>query len=63
MDVGGGSCGGETWGVIMAGSLKRFLCPSAALSLSSREAVPAGVSGGECIAGAGDPAPVPSDER
>lgn len=25
IDVGGGSCGGETWGVIIAGSLNRFL--------------------------------------
>jgi hypothetical protein len=37
----------------MAGSLWRFLFPSA-LALSSREPVPAGVSGGECMADAGD---------
>lgn len=49
MDVGGGSCGGETWGVIMAGSLDSFLCCVTAPCLSSREDVPAGVSGGECI--------------
>ena len=33
----------------MAGSLDSFLCCSAAPCLSSREDVPAGVSGGECI--------------
>lgn len=54
MDVGGASCGGETWGVIIAGSLGRFLCPSV-LALSSRDDVPAGVKGGECMADAGDP--------
>lgn len=37
----------------MAGSLGRFLCPSA-LALSSRDDVPAGVKGGECMADAGD---------
>lgn len=37
----------------MAGSLGRFLCPSA-LALSSRDDVPAGVRGGECMADAGD---------
>ena len=37
----------------MAGSLGRFLCPSA-LALSSRDEVPAGVRGGECMADAGD---------
>lgn len=47
----------------MAGSLSRFLCPSAALSLSSRDEVPAGVSGGECMAGAGELGPVPREER
>ena len=62
MDVGGGSCGGETWGVIMAGSLSRFLWPSAA-ALSSREDVPAGVSGGECIAMAGEDGLVPTEAR
>lgn len=39
----------------MAGSLECFLCPSAPV-FSSREEVPAGVSGGECIAEAGDEA-------
>lgn len=53
MEVGGGSCGGETCGVIMAGSLGRFLCPSMA-AFSSRDEVPAGVSGGECMADAGE---------
>jgi hypothetical protein len=52
IDVGGAWCGGETCGVIMAGSLMRFLCSM--LALSSRDAVPAGVNGGECMADAGD---------
>jgi len=39
----------------MAGSLECFLCPSAPV-FSSREEVPAGVSGGECMADAGDEA-------
>jgi hypothetical protein len=36
----------------MAGSLVRFLCST--LALSSRDEVPAGVNGGECMADAGD---------
>lgn len=47
--MGGGSCGGDTWGVIMAGSLGCFLWSPAA-ALSSRDDVPAGVRGGECMA-------------
>jgi hypothetical protein len=38
----------------MAGSLVRFLCST--LALSSRDDVPAGVKGGECMADAGDDA-------
>ena len=53
MDVGGGSWGGEICGVIRAGSLARFLCPWA-MVFSSRDEVPAGVSGGECMAEAGE---------
>jgi hypothetical protein len=44
----------------MAGSLGRFLC-SSALALSSREEVPAGVRGGECMAG--DDGLVPMEAR
>jgi hypothetical protein len=51
MDVGGGSCGGEICGVIKAGSLL-FLLSTA--GLSSREDVPAGVNGGDCMAWATD---------
>lgn len=42
----------------MAGSLGRFLCPSAA-GLSSRDDVPAGVNGGDCMA----EAVVPTEAR
>jgi hypothetical protein len=50
IEVGGGSCGGDIWGVIKAGSLGRFLWWSIPLiGLSSREDVPAGVNGGDCI--------------
>jgi hypothetical protein len=52
IDAGGASCGGDTCGVIIAGSLMRFLC--SVLALSSRDDVPAGVKGGECMAEAGD---------
>ena len=63
MEVGGGSCGGETWGVIMAGSLGCFLWSPAA-ALSSREEVPAGVRGGECMAdGDGDGLAPPREAR
>lgn len=53
IEVGGGSCGGEIWGVIKAGSV---LFPKSAplVGLSSREDVPAGVNGGDCIAWASD---------
>jgi hypothetical protein len=54
IEVGGGSCGGETCGVIMAGSVRCFLCSSAPPVLSSRDDVPAGVRGGECMADPGD---------
>ena len=50
MDVGGGSCGGETCGVIMAGSL---LWSPTATGFPSNDDVPAGVRGGECMAEAG----------
>lgn len=53
MEFGGGSWGGEICGVIKAGSLARFLC-SCIVALSSRDDVPAGVSGGECMAEAGE---------
>lgn len=53
MDVGGGSCGGEIWGVIKAGSL-RFVLSAPLVGLSSREDVPAGVNGGDCMAWATD---------
>ena len=49
-EVGGGSCGGETCGVIMAGSLACLVWADGPC-LSSRDAVTAGVSGGECIEG------------
>jgi hypothetical protein len=62
IEVGGGSCGGETCGVIMAASLGRFLCASGPV-LSSRDDVPAGVSGGECMAAAGDEGFVPTEGR
>jgi hypothetical protein len=53
IDVGGGSCGGDICGVIMAGSFGPFLCSAVPLGLPSWEEVPAGVSGGECIAEVG----------
>ena len=53
MDVGGGSCGGEICGVIIAASLGRFPCPSI-LPFSSRVEVPAGVNGGDCMVAAGE---------
>jgi hypothetical protein len=62
IDVGGTSCGGETWGVIIAGSADCFLWSSAPLVLSSREDVPAGVRGGECMAD-GEDGVVPMEER
>ena len=62
MDVGGASCGGEICGVIIAGSLGRFLCPSI-LSFSSRVEVPAGVSGGDCNVVAGEVGIVPVEGR
>ena len=50
-EVGGASCGGDTCGVIRAGSLGRCLWPPCMAALSSLDEVPAGVSGGECMAG------------
>lgn len=50
IEVGGGSCGGEICGVIKAGSLSPFLGSIPLVGLSSREDVPAGVSGGDCTA-------------
>jgi hypothetical protein len=48
--MGGGSWGGETCGVTIAGSL---LGSDGILGFPSWEDVPAGVSGGECMAVAG----------
>lgn len=53
MEVGGGSWGGEICGVMRAGSLGCLLCPGPA-AFSSRDDVPAGVNGGECMAEAGE---------
>lgn len=47
----------------MAGSLDWFLWSPAPPVLSSRDDVPAGVKGGECIADAGDDGFVPREER
>jgi hypothetical protein len=63
IDVWGGSCGGEIWGVIIAVSLRRGLWSSAPSVFSSREEVPAGVSGGECMAEATAAGWVPSEAR
>jgi hypothetical protein len=62
IDVGGASCGGETCGVIIAGSFGCFLRSSAPPVLSSREDVPAGVKGGECMADTGEDGVVPIEE-
>lgn len=53
IDVGGGSCGGEICGVIIAGSICAFLCSMPGLAFPSCESVPAGVRGGECMTDAG----------
>jgi hypothetical protein len=47
----------------MAGSFGCFLRSSAPLVLSSREDVPAGVKGGECMADTGEDGVVPMEER